>query len=376
MDLRQYGAITARDLELLPRSLRQLSLGPYFAPSLTTRAIVEAVPVSHLTHLHLDLSKVLHEDDAVERDVAVVRLLQRCRAAGPAAPLQHLALRLRPSAQDGHGDEHEGMPGDDLARILARHLPNCCRNVRSLNLDGNMIGDAGVQALVQALSSAFSDNTQTFNLQHLSLSNNLITSLSCQVLASLLATNDVCQLKSLDLSHNAGIGLDGMFVIVQALQGNTSLRNISWVGCGQMLQCHETMIYERLLDLLERYNTTLVSIGVPSSYRREFASGHQLLQRQKEKLCCWLLLNRSGRYLLRQQPRGDDVAPLPTGLWPHVFARASQVEQQQQQEASADDGGRATTTTATTKVAPNCMFYLLRNTVGQAWAIAPGEKRS
>jgi len=351
LNLCQYGALTARDLDLLPDSLQQLALGPYFSTSLTPLQIVNQIMsrCPNLTVLNLDLSKCHYEmhtsSSTVERDQVVARLMSRRR-------LQHLTLRLTPPLDhdDPNNDNNDSlllpsMPGDGLARAVASHLSYSNSQLVSLDLRGNLIGDAGVQALVGAIQQQ-QHSTTTALLQNLNLSNNLVTSNACQILASLLATPS-CPLVRLDLSHNAGIGLEGFAVVTDALQHNTSLQHVSWVQCAQLLQrSTSAVVYDRLLHLLKHSNATLGSIGLPCGKNH----GPALEERKKRQLACWLLVNRTGRRLFRQSHTNGNNNP--QGLWPIVLHQAAATERHTSLQPSM-----------------NSVFYLLRNTVGQAWCV-------
>ena len=347
LDLRQYGALTERDLDMLPSSLERLAIGPYFGASLTVTDIIDRLPMGRLTHLDLDLSKT-HCNDAVERDEAVARL--RGRSCGR---LEHLGLRMLPPQEDhGFGNDGEdllqpAMPGDGLARAVAGHWLGTTAGLRSLDLSGNLIGDAGVRALLARAASLHAYNGPT--LRHLNLSRNQLTSASCQLLASLLAGRSAaCGLRGLDLSHNDGIGA-GFAVLADALRDNASLRHLSLVGCPRLMAAAEKVVYPLLLDLLEHCNTTLCSVTLspPPSSSSSSAGTTRWRQQQQRQIDTWLLLNRTGRGWLRRPPNA-------AGLWPRVLARAERLERRE-----------------TGKFGAESLYYLLRNTVGHVWAAEP-----
>ena len=97
LDLRQYGSLTALDLEHLSssRRLQDLTLGPYFAPGLTVTTILEALrPLPCLTRLHLNLSRVHVSDDST-----IATLFSEHPT------LQHLTLRMAPAMSGDLGTE-------------------------------------------------------------------------------------------------------------------------------------------------------------------------------------------------------------------------------------------------------------------------------
>ena len=255
LDLRQYGTLTARDLERLSSSgrythhqhgaagqkLQELALGPYFAPDVTITTILAALrPLAPcLTRLHLNLSSL--DTNVTMTNIILVEALQRQHPK-----LQHLTLRMAPNRNEAETNDpvvsgEVAMPGDGLARSVARVYccPSSCSSaLQSLNLNGNLIEDAGVHALVdsQMLNTANSSSPGC-RWRHLRLAHNQCTSRACEALALLLQMDHYnTTLQSLDLSYNDGIGIEGFNVLVQALQVNTTLRRISWVGCRSLQQ--------------------------------------------------------------------------------------------------------------------------------------------
>ena len=202
-----------------------------------------------MTRLHLNLSSLsrvvnvpTHSSDGAWMTTILVEKLQRQHPT-----LQHLTLPMAPNPEEAKANDpvveaaEAAMPGDGLARSVARVY--CCPSsyssaLQSLNLNGNLIEDAGVHALVdsQMLNTANSSSPGC-RWRHLRLAHNQCTSRACEAPALLLQMDHYnTNLQSLDLSYNDGIGIEGFNVLVQALQVNTTLRRISWVGCRSLQQ--------------------------------------------------------------------------------------------------------------------------------------------
>jgi len=328
LNLKHYGAITARDLENLPRSLEKLWIGPYFATNLSLRSIIEKLPMTYLTHLDLDLSK-LHTS-CEQQDDTVAAVLQH------ATKLVHFGLRMHPQEKGG---------GDSLSMSIAKSLHSAA-NMASLDLHKNRIGDAGVQTLVSAISSNGCAITQ------LDLSYNHLTSVGCKALAQLLVSKD-CRLEILDLSCNSGIDQDGFLALVEAFKSNTSLRRISLALCPQLRRqnCSAATanpyccVHQQLLQCLELYNSNLQWICLPQTQLLECSRDCGNAQTM---IGYYLALNRVGRRFLITKETEDHVV-IPTSLWPRIIARAARLEARH--KGSCNDS----------------MFYFLQNTV-PIWA--------
>jgi len=102
-----------------------------------------------------------------------------------------------------------------LAKVLATNT-----SLRFLQLDANGIGDAAVQAIVQAL-------TGNFTLQHLDLDYNAISDNGAAKLAGALKENQA--LRVLELHCNK-IGCAGAEQLAKALETNPALRTLSLHG--------------------------------------------------------------------------------------------------------------------------------------------------
>lgn len=439
LDLRHYGTLTALDLERLSsstwctaahhhhhhpsRQLKELVLGPYFAPGVTVTTILAAIrPLAPcLTSLHLNLSSLVANvptrrsgGDVATTTTTFIEVLLRQHPT-----LQHLTLQMASpwaaatAAEEDAVSEEAGdpvsveivMPGDGLACSVARvyrcqalasdSSSTAVASLQSLNLNGNFIGDAGVQALVGALMLSTPPNSRASTqggcrLRHLSLAHNQFTLCGCAALALLLQrgdqNNNNNNLQSLDLSYNDGIGTEGFAVLVQALQVNTTLRSISWVGC-RSLQQQQNAVYPHLLHLLVHFNTTLTWIGLPCSFAASpwadmgmtdsmaYNQRHpnitdmdmaQHLPQQQQLLHHWLQLNwTGGRHLLRHY----EMNIVPTGLWPYVMARANNNKDNVPASERFHNHHHTNNHKSGRDPALNSLFFLLRNTVGRAWAV-------
>ena len=328
LNLKHYGAVTARDLENLPRSLKKLWIGPYFATNLSPRSIIEKLPVSHLTHLDIDLSKLQTSDE--QQDELVVAVMHR------ATKLVQFGLRMHP---------HEGTGGDSLAASIARALHRAPANMRSLDLQKNRIGDSGLQNLVSALSN------NDCAITHLNLGYNHLTSVGCKALAELLVSKN-CRLETVDLSCNSGIDQDGFLYLVEAFKSNTTLRQISLALCPQLrrqlsspVTGNTRCVHQHLLQCLEVYNSTLEYICLPQTQLLECSRDCGNAQTM---IGYYLALNRVGRRFL---VRNEEEADVSASLWPGIMARAARHDATQQTPGH------------------NSTFYFLRNTV-PIWAVS------
>lgn len=387
LDLSNYGAITAKDLSRLPPSVQRLTIGPYFCSTLSVWQIALQLPPSHaaaahhLTHLDLDLSLVqVRSVEEVDQTVAALVSsrhpwlvkLRLCMQA----PLS--LLQLQP--------QQYSAPGDCLALSMASHLMNrpihSCQ-LRVLDLQGNHMGDAGIVALIKALSC------QAPLLSHLNLSNNHITTAApCQALATWLVQDSKttkttsspdCRLESLDLSHNGGMDAMGCLALIQALQRNTTLRELSLVGCPRLLNDSELVadsttwrpsfkytdngsgiLHQQLAHCLQRYNFSLERIDFPTLSQLSTIDNDSDAD-IRSSIPYYLALNIAGRRVLRQHHNnsdGDDTTTTsPLGLClllPYILARASTA------------AVVATTTNESTLPTPmglECVDYVLRTTV-------------
>jgi len=245
------------------------------------------------------------------------------------------------------------------------------RRLQSLALHGNLIGDAGVQVLVQAFTS---DNDCSSGIRYMNLSHNLLSSVSCQIIASFLASPHGCALQSLDLSHNPGVDVEGILVLLDALRANTSLRHLScWTEYGRgdpLLRQQQQLpiVYPQLLDILEHDNSTLQSVRLsssPSSRGDDENEDDTMTYIIQQKIATLLLLNRTGRSWLST----TTDSTVPAGLWPNILARAERIEQR---ESTANNNNNIGSNDAS---GANSVFFLLRNTVGQVWAVGDDAEK-
>ena len=248
--------------------------------------------------------------------------------------------------------------GDVGAFALGKVLPTIQLERLSLN-ENPLIGLDGIRAIADSLQSHFPNGGPSTScklhptLQVLSLSNNEMGPDMCSVLASMLRSNR--SLRELCL-HSNMIGNQGAKYLGQALQDNTTLRSldasdnsIGHLGISALIDGLRTNTTLKHLflgdnrvslstlttvrDFLASDNATLLILDVkthssrcsalssPPVYCDHHHSPTQQLD-QKQLLECqmehYLMLNRNGRYLVRQEPS--------RGLLGHIYAHAGNME--------------------------------------------------
>jgi hypothetical protein len=214
--------------------------------------------------------------------------------------------------------DHEVIANDDVLRTLFTTLPSLthlslrfrnraavlqslkrclkyAKNLEVLDLRGNNVGDDGIADLV--------DSFLQTNLKSLNLGYNLITDVGAESLARLIS-DPACQLTNLDLNCNL-IGNSGGLSLAKALKDNSTLKTFVLYGNAQ-LSCGSDFV-----ECLQFNNSSLSKCNLQRT---------QMECCQVSRINYWLMLNKCGRKILKQEN-------LPSALWPSFFEHRVSTEQ-------------------------------------------------
>lgn len=186
--------------------------------------------------------------------------------------IEHLSLRFR---------------NRDVIQSLKRSIPYA-KNLKVLDLRGNLIGDEGVADIVQGISRT--------NIKSLKLGFNHITDTGAKHLAWLVSQSN-CQLTHLDLNCNL-IGNTGGRALATALKENKSLKTFVLYG-NALLSCGSDFV-----DCLQ-HNNSLSDWNLQQTHLERY---------EVSVINYWLMLNKCGRKILQ-----DDN--IPWGIWPGFLER-------------------------------------------------------
>jgi hypothetical protein len=283
LNLRHLGSLSASDLAHLPHRINSLWIGPGFASPTTD--VVQSLPTG-LQQLDLDLTTAVTSigRNVHQTEKKVIRLLfQRVMH------LESLSLRIR------------GCAG---VCAIAQNLDKATQ-LTTLDFRSNLMGDAGVQCLCQALVTSTKDRMPP--LRHLVLSWNNITDVGVHALCQVL-TSPTCQLETLDLSCNAGISDEGLSALCRALQINKSLHNLTLFSCTGIT---DAMPLQRILlgkdnDLKDVVELTVDIQNFTLKYVDLQGTPARAMDAAVEQIGLGLALNRAGRLNLRTQ--SDDIS--------------------------------------------------------------------
>jgi Ran GTPase-activating protein (RanGAP) involved in mRNA processing and transport len=267
LNLRHYSDISETDVGSLPAYLSHLWIGPSFGPQASVSAIVTSIPV-HLQQLDMDLNRMSFDP------IVCITLFQRLHK------LTKLCLRFI---------------GEEGASAVAQAIPHT-QSLECLDIRGNRIGDAGLEAIVKAFI-----DTPKMSVRHIMLSWNNLTVKGVTALARYLE-QDTCVLENLDLSCNTSIGDDSVHELCRALRTNTSLVELNLFCCPGISNAGAAAISE----CLEHHNTTLRSINLQAC--------HKLSNDLIQQVQYWTALNGAGRRVLQDGTVAD-------GLWADILAR-------------------------------------------------------
>jgi NLR family CARD domain-containing protein 3 len=198
------------------------------------------------------------------------------------------------------------------------------RNIVSLQLGNNELGDQGVSALARGLQA----RTRGAVLQVLDLTNNGLTSRSCVSIASMLKVNK--NLINLNLSFNK-IGDDGARTLGLAMECNTTLRwlslrrnGISNAGAKAIARMLPNMNGLKELILVKNDITHVGAIALLNGLRENVELEYlhvvddtAISQPVAREIIHWIRLNKAGRRIFRQP---NEVHP---SLWPLIYERVS-----------------------------------------------------
>lgn len=253
----RHQSLGEHDLQSAP-SIRRLRIGP----SNLTVTEVDKLPRS-LEYLDWDMGISVPEDSAL------IQLFQRLPC------LKRISLRFR---------------NREVLEVLKRNLPLAI-HLRELDLRSNWIGDEGVLQLLEPL-------LQT-KLTSLNLGFNLITDAGAASLAKLVS-DEACNLTHLDLNCNL-IGNDGGLALAKALKNNTTLKTLVLYGNAQV-SCGRDFV-----DAL-RVNSSLSDCNLQRT---------QVYDQAMTLINYWLMLNKSGRRILKHDK-------LPSSVWPGFLEKRCQ----------------------------------------------------
>jgi Ran GTPase-activating protein (RanGAP) involved in mRNA processing and transport len=271
INLRHISDMSDEDVGSLPPDVSHLWIGPSFDPHSSVSAIVANIP-AHVQLLDLDLNRMPSVDPTV-----CITLLQRLQK------LTTLSLRFK---------------GEIGALAVAKALPYT-QSLECLDIRGNRIGDAGLEAIVKAFAETETPNL--LSVRHLMLSWNDLTLTGVTALARYLE-QETCVLERVDLSCNNLIGDDSVQELCRALRTNTSLVELDLFCCPNMSDAGALA----LLECLEHSNMTLQRINLQAC--------HKVSHERIQQVQYWTSLNRAGRRMLRDQTT-------PDALWADILAR-------------------------------------------------------
>jgi len=277
---------------------------------LSSRSLIETntSPVSaacHSTHDH-GISRIFNLNLNLRRlDAFMMQALADALSQNDEIQIINLTSALvsrnhhhrRPTAGSSDHHTHSSSSSSDetlipLAQLLCHH-----KSLEVIHLSYNRLTDAS------CLGRALSTNS---SLQELYMDHNQMSGASVVALAGGLARNPDTKLRVLCLNSNRMGDLGGM-ALAQLLLTNQSLKRLQLTN--NMLGGASVLA---LCQALEQRNVTLIELGLEEttepSAQSMGAASQQLCRIQQ-----LLQANRSGRYLLQQEP------PPPMGLWPLVL---------------------------------------------------------
>mmetsp|Transcript_30708 Transcript_30708/g.52525 ORF Transcript_30708/g.52525 Transcript_30708/m.52525 type:complete len:507 (+) Transcript_30708:69-1589(+) len=190
------------------------------------------------------------------------------------------ALRTYPELEELHLQHNNiGLMGCIALRDMMRGWG--ASNLKTLDLDGNAIGDQGLQALLTAMTNS--------TLEQLYLSNNLITAVGLRSLSDYFQSESCC-LKTLNILGN-DFGDEGAVALADILMGNKSLTSLHFISHQSGITNAGWAAFSKLLCDPSSINSTYLSnhnigtigehemLGTPFNIRR-YLDLNELLDRR------------------------------------------------------------------------------------------------